>query len=218
MRLHQNLILAVVILWGTTHVIADSSVDPDGVSASIPNAGTILPREDKVYSENDFPLELPHRDVVPAIDEEEELYGIQSNVEVDFFDSDVRQISVTDLLERSRKLSLVSSTIGTFHPLECNINLASAPCTTNVSANLPSNNNPLLVKCGECYVWDMNDSTYTLVGGINIKGKLLFPTNKKVTIRTPYVIVQGEVSITSDDNIKLPIERISRIVTFNLNL
>jgi len=189
--LRQNLILAVVLLWGTTHVIADSSIDPDGVSAPIPNIGTILPREDDVYSENNFPLELPHRDIVPT-DEEEERYGLQSNVEVDFFDSAVRQISVTDL---SRKLSVVSSTIGTFHPLECNINLASAPCTTKVSANLPSNNNPLLVKCGECFVWDMNDITYTLAGGINIKGKLQFPTNKKVTIRTPYVIVQGEVSL-----------------------
>ena len=36
------------------------------------------------------------------------------------------------------------------------------------------------------------------LNGLNIEGKLLFPLNHKVTISTPYVIVQGELEIIVD--------------------
>lgn len=189
MRL-QHLILAVIWSKGH-HVVANSAVDPVGVVTAFPNIGTILPRKSDAFAENEFPLELPHRDIGP--DDDKVLNDPQS-VPGGYYDSADRPISVTDLWERSRKLSFDSSTIGTFNPLFCNNNLASASCNTKVSANLPSGNNPLLVRCGECYTWDMNVSEYTFAGGMNIKGKLQFPLNKKVTIKTPYVIVQGEVS------------------------
>jgi len=177
----QHVILAFVI-WSEGHrVVAESLVDPVGVVTSLHDIGTILPPESDTFAENDFPLELPHRDIGP--DDDEVLDDPQYDPE---------PISVTDLW--ARKLSLASSTIGTFNPLDCNNNLAIASCNTKVSANLPSGNNPLIVRCGECYTWDMNDSERTIAGGMNIKGKLQFPPNKKVTIRTPYVIVQGEVS------------------------
>lgn len=170
------------------------------------NHGTILPREQVDFNEeDDFPLELPHRDIGP--NEEEDFYDPQSD-----FDRNgsfmMTDISMTDIFEGSRKLSAKSSTIGTFHPLACNNALANAPCNVNkVSENLPINGNPLIVSCGDCYYWDMDDSDYTLAGGMNIEGKLLFPPNTKVTIRTPYVIVQGEVSTTALTLILKPASR-----------
>ena len=96
----------------------------------------------------------------------------------------------------SRDLSTRSARIGTFGRLDCNP-VSWTDCNTLVSNNLPSRNtNPLTIPCGECYTFDV-DGNVTL-GGLNIKGKLLFPTNHKVNIFTPYVIVQGELEITVD--------------------
>ena len=95
----------------------------------------------------------------------------------------------------SRNLSSKSAKIGTFNRLDCNP-VSWTDCNTLVSDNLPSSNNPLTIPCGECYTFDM-DGNVTL-NGLNIKGKLLFPTNHKANIYTPFVIVQGELDITVD--------------------
>ena len=91
-----------------------------------------------------------------------------------------------------RKLSAATAAIGDFYALDCNANLATVTCT-----NLEINGNiagKLDIGCGECKIWNSSQDVVTIGEGINILGKLLFPTNHKVTIRTKYVIVQGEVS------------------------
>lgn len=92
-------------------------------------------------------------------------------------------------------LSAASAKIGTFSPLDCNPS-SWTDCSTLVSNNLPSENDPLVIPCGQCYIFDM-DGNVTL-NGLNIEGKLLFPFNHQAVISTPYVIVQGEVEITVD--------------------
>ena len=100
-----------------------------------------------------------------------------------------------NIKDARRRLSLSSSKIGEFRPLECNNNLDSAPCDTLVSNTNIRNTVPYVVPCGKCYLFDLPDGeAHDFPAGINIKGKLKFPRNKKVTIRTPFVIVQGEVS------------------------
>jgi len=50
----------------------------------------------------------------------------------------------------------------------------------------------LEIPCGECVVVDYTDgSTIEISGGINVVGKLYFPTAANVTIRTTHVFVQG---------------------------
>ncbi len=97
----------------------------------------------------------------------------------------------------SRSLSWASSRVGDFQRLDCNPETFT-DCTTLVSANLPSNSaNPLIIPCGQCYTFDLTGSV-TLAGGLDIRGKLLFPVNHQATIFTPYVIVQGELELTVD--------------------
>lgn len=100
---------------------------------------------------------------------------------------------------RSRELSETSALIGTFHPLDCNSNLADVPCV-GLSTKLPSANNPLVVPCGQCYIYDLgNEQDITFNGGMHIKGLLKFPPNvRHVNIVTTSIIVEGELEITTD--------------------
>ena len=110
-------------------------------------------------------------------------------------------------------LSSESASIGTFHPLDCNVDLSAAPCTTKVSDILSSLiNSPLIIPCGECVLFDLEQDVI-IAGGLNIKGKLKFPNNQKVTIHTPFVIVQGELSIKVDHDTISPN---SESVAFNI--
>lgn len=100
--------------------------------------------------------------------------------------------------EAPRALSVASAKIGTFSRLQCNP-VTWSDCTTLVSNNLPSLGEPLIVPCGQCYTFDvMGNATFD---GINIVGKLLFSNNHKAVINTPYVIVQGELELSADENI-----------------
>ncbi len=95
----------------------------------------------------------------------------------------------------ARILSVSSSTVGDFRALHCNSNLNGAPCTLLSETNTAAE--PYVVPCGACYLFDLTDGqVHEFPGGIDIKGKLKFAVNKKVTVRTPFVIVQGEVRET----------------------
>ena len=39
------------------------------------------------------------------------------------------------------------------------------------------------------------------MAGLNIEGKLLFPKNRKITVTTPFVYVQGLLDIQSDEEV-----------------
>lgn len=98
-----------------------------------------------------------------------------------------------------RELSETSAAIGTFLPLDCNSNVANVPCA-GLSGILPSSGQPLVVPCGACYNYDLgNDQTITFDGGMHIKGLLKFPPQvRHVNIETTFIIVEGELEITTD--------------------
>lgn len=99
--------------------------------------------------------------------------------------------------ERIRKLSVNSATIGQFESLDCNLGLDDEPCDTSrrISQILPSGNNPLIIPCGTCYLFDLTGGEVVIAGGIDIRGKLKFSDDQdNVMIKTKFVIVQGEVS------------------------
>ncbi len=79
----------------------------------------------------------------------------------------------------------------------CNKDLASDPCTTTFSS-LVQIDSPTIIPCGTCAVVDSNlEESLTLLG-LNIEGKLVFPNNRKITIKTPFVYVQGQLDISAD--------------------
>jgi hypothetical protein len=52
------------------------------------------------------------------------------------------------------------------------------------------------IPCGECVYLDLIDgAVLTVPGGINVEGKLLIPSSTHGTLRTPAVVVQGELEI-----------------------
>lgn len=93
---------------------------------------------------------------------------------------------------KTRMLSKKSSRIGTFYPLDCNPTSWSS-CSSFGPSDIPTDSNPLVVPCGECYQFDITGNV--TLNGLDIRGKLLFPVNQNVNIFTPFVIVQGELEI-----------------------
>lgn len=118
----------------------------------------------------------------------------------------------------SRKLSSYSSTIGTFQRLECTP-ASYTDCHTNTVSSLVSlnSNSELKIPCNKCYTFDISGNI--TINGLNIEGKLIFPLNHKVSIRTPYVIVQGELEINVD-HVEIKPDNISTkfILTGNQNV
>jgi hypothetical protein len=130
-------------------------------------------------------------------------------------------LTTGDLLQDDtahRKLSLTTSTIGNFQALDCNANLASVSCSNTVT--LPSGSNPLEIPCGQCYTFDASlGRIVTIAGGINVKGKLRFAPDVQVEITTPYVIVQGELEITTAHTMISPeMESVKFILTGTSNV
>ena len=68
----------------------------------------------------------------------------------------------------------------------------------------------------ECWEWDIGNTT---VDGINIEGKLVFPTNHKAVIRTSSIIVQGELQLSvTHATVSPENESIRFVVTGNNNI
>ena len=108
----------------------------------------------------------------------------------------------------SRKLSPISANFSDFGSLECNP--SSWPTCTN-TVSLPSNSSvPLVIPCGECHIFDITGNV--TINGIDIKGKLLFPTNHRVTINTPFVFIQGELEIHVNSPIVSPENQATKFV------
>lgn len=151
------------------------------------SATTFIPPDDIDLDEVYFSEEDEH--IVPFIDE--------ANVFTAFDMISDEEGKV--MKESPRKLSAATAAIGEFYALDCNVGLDSQPCTElDISANITGD---LEIGCGECKLWNNTEVDVTIGGGINILGKLLFPTNHRVTIRAKYVIVQGEVRLFPRNNI-----------------
>ncbi len=99
-----------------------------------------------------------------------------------------------------RELSANSATIGNFTQLSCNdpTSPSWSSCGALVSSIIPSSDSEMLViPCGVCYTFDI-EGDVLLPGGIDIKGKLVFPLNHKASIYTSSVIVEGALEINVD--------------------
>jgi hypothetical protein len=95
-----------------------------------------------------------------------------------------------------------SQSTNDFVPLACNANLDTAPCISWRTRYGNSNTftNQVIVPCGTCIIMDHTGPQLSLLGGINIIGKLIFPDNEslyKITIYTASIIVQGELDMQS---------------------
>lgn len=100
----------------------------------------------------------------------------------------------TTLIDYNRTTMRSLQAATDFVPLSCNANLASASCATWTSrfgsgATLSSR---IIIPCGQCITMNHPGPTLTLQGGIDVQGKLIFPTSKvNLIINTPLVVVQG---------------------------
>jgi hypothetical protein len=108
-------------------------------------------------------------------------------------------LAAPDLVSHRNLQSLINVS---FAQLSCNDPMQS-PCDTYsaVGASYTSNGR-LTIPCGKCVTMDITDnSTLTFSGGMRIIGKLNFPNEAIVIIRTTSLIVEGELSMTSTDAI-----------------
>jgi hypothetical protein len=87
-----------------------------------------------------------------------------------------------------------------FVPLLCNANLLLQPCTSFV-ATYGFNNTysaRVIIPCGKCFNMDHPGPTVTFQNGVDIRGKLTLSSRSKnpLTIKTPMVVVQGELLVS----------------------
>lgn len=84
-----------------------------------------------------------------------------------------------------------------FLPQRCNSGLDAANCTTPLSSLVKVNSGAeIVVDCGMCVTVDyVNGENVTLPLGINIIGKLHFPSTANLVLRTQHIFVQGELVI-----------------------
>lgn len=107
-----------------------------------------------------------------------------------------------------------------FRPLACNAGLGSAPCNswTSMFSNSPSHMNEIVIPCGQCVRMDYAGQL-TLSRGLDIQGKLVFPDGANVSLRAPYVRVQGELHMFSSkvpngqEDVKFTIDGVDETVT-----
>jgi hypothetical protein len=98
--------------------------------------------------------------------------------------------------ESSRRLTIDTAPIGLFYQLDCNANLATANCpkalggSSFAEAVTAAAGGVVTLQCGTCYEYDLPEGN-TIIGGLDIVGKLYVPPNYKSTLTTPFVFVQG---------------------------
>lgn len=91
-----------------------------------------------------------------------------------------------------------------FSPLQCNSDINTDTCLNNAvgfsEIFSAEESAPLTIPCGQCVVMDYIDgSTITVSGGLNVIGKLHFPSTANVVLRTTAVFVQGTWSMETPD-------------------
>ena len=95
-----------------------------------------------------------------------------------------------------------------FSALPCNDNIGA--CVNWSQQSFEPENEVVVIPCGTCVVMDAtyDGTTLSLPNGLDVQGKLVIPDNFKIEIHTPFVLVQGELEMTStapttgEENIK----------------
>jgi hypothetical protein len=106
----------------------------------------------------------------------------------------------TNAMPKATLLTERKLSAGDFSALDCNSGLeepqACLPWTSAFS-NATSHSEEVLIPCGQCYEMDLSDVTLDLTGGLDIQGKLVFPDGYKLTLKAPFIRIQGELHMTS---------------------
>lgn len=85
-----------------------------------------------------------------------------------------------------------------FRPLECNAVMCSKGNTTWKKLGLNSTSRPVVIPCGMCVTMDFDSNPFLeLAYGLDIQGTLIFPDGYKLTLKTPLILVQGNLEISS---------------------
>ena len=102
---------------------------------------------------------------------------------------------LTNEQNESRLLMTTCTEPEYLYPLPCNEGIDNFDCTEiPLSSLLPeiTDGSPLVIECGTCvYVDTTNGGQLDLPNGLRIEGKLYFPSDANITIRTIYVMVLG---------------------------
>jgi len=86
-----------------------------------------------------------------------------------------------------------------FVPLGCNANIGTAVCeswTSKFGTN-DEHSNRITIDCGQCITMDHGGETLSLLDGLEIYGKLVFPDGYKLEVETTMLSVQGELEMTA---------------------
>lgn len=91
-----------------------------------------------------------------------------------------------------------------FTPLQCNADINTEACLDDAVAFSEifsaEESAPLTIPCGKCVVMDYTDgSTITVSGGLNVIGRLHFPSTANVVLRATAVFVQGAWSMETPE-------------------
>ncbi|KAL7565473.1 hypothetical protein ACA910_012212 [Epithemia clementina (nom. ined.)] len=122
--------------------------------------------------------------------------------------------------EQSLRFLSTSEEDAYFKPLDCKL----PPChisTTWTERGYDPSKGTVVIPCGTCVWMDFDsDETLDLPYGIDIQGHLYFPDGYHVTIRTPFVLVQGLLdmdssgTVTNEPLIKFIIDASRQSVSF----
>lgn len=82
-----------------------------------------------------------------------------------------------------------------FGSLSCNSSID--PCEGWSDQAYDPSAGTVVIPCGKCITMDLSDGYLSLPHGLNIEGKLVFPDGYQITIETPFIVVQGELEMTS---------------------
>jgi len=94
----------------------------------------------------------------------------------------------------------LQNSVDDFVPLGCNSQINSASCATTWSSLFGSGSEKserITIPCGQCVTMDHAGDTLTLVRGLDIQGKLVFPDNYSLHIIAPMIVVQGVLKMTA---------------------
>ena len=107
-----------------------------------------------------------------------------------------------------------------FMPLTCNRNRCSAGTTTWKQENYKPSAGKITIPCGKCVTMNYDDSdVLELTHGLNIEGTLIFRNGYKITIKTPFIHVQGNLEmyarrkVTNEPDIKFILTGTNELIT-----
>lgn len=113
----------------------------------------------------------------------------------------VADATVTDVIsiEKTNQKTRFLETAD-FVPLACNSNLSTSTCNSwSVKFGVAAiQSKRVIIGCGECITMDHPGPSLTLLDGLDIQGKLVFPNNYKLEVKSPLILVQGELEMQAN--------------------